>query len=457
MSTFDTLRIGQSGLRSAATALDVVGHNVSNASTEGYHTRTLGTSAAAPVAQAGVWLGMGTEVSEIRRAADDLLSARLVDAQGEGALQSSLHDTLSVVEAMFSETDASGISTTLSAFFDSLEAASLDPSDDSLRRGVLSAAGDLADSVSGTWSFLDSTADGTRSELSGSLEEINAALEEIASIQADIEGDADTIGQGDLLDRRDALVSELASSLGVSVSYGTDNEITLFLGGHALVNDGAARTLSYGTDAEGNPTISLSTGGSSYDVTASVGGAMGGLLQAHDAIRSLQDDLDEFASTFADAFNTQHAAGFDATGAAGGDFFSYSASGAAASFAVDSALAADPDLLALASDASASAGDGGNLTALIDLEDAALFGTDTAESFISGIYTTIGQQTAAAQTAGESAAATVEDLGTLYDSMTGVDLDAQAVEMIQWQAAYQAAARVIAAGNDMLDELMGLV
>ncbi|MFH1466334.1 MAG: flagellar hook-associated protein FlgK [Pseudomonadota bacterium] len=457
MSTFDTIRIGQTGLRAASTALDVVGHNVANASTEGYHARTLGTSAAAPVTEAGCWLGMGTEVSEIRRAADDLLSTRLVDAQGEGALQASLYDTLSVVETMFSETDEAGLSTRLSEFFDSLETASLDPSDSSLRRGVLSAAGSLASAVSDTWSFLESTAEGTRSELSGSLEDINAALEEIASLQAAIESDAGTIGQGDLLDRRDALVSELASSLGVSVSYGEGNELTLFLGGHALVNDGAARTLSYGTDADGDPVISLSTGGSSYDVTSSVGGAMGGLLQAHDTVSSLQDDLDEFAATFADAFNTQHAAGYDTDGAAGGDFFSYSASGAAASFAVDASLAADPNLMALAAAPTASAGDGGNLSALIDLQDATLFSSGTAETFISGIYSEIGQQTASASTASEGAAATIEDLGALYDSMTGVDLDAQAVELIQWQAAYQAAARVISAGDAMLDELMGLV
>jgi flagellar hook-associated protein 1 FlgK len=459
MATFDTIRIGLTGLRAASTGLDVVGHNVANASTEGYHARTLGTTSAAPVNQAGMWLGTGTSVAEIQRASDELLASRLTDSQGEASLQTSLYDTLSVVETMFSETDEAGLATALSEFFDSLEAATADPSDASLRSGILAAADALTGSVATTWTFLESTAEGTRSEISGSLESINEALEQIASLQESLASDAGTIGQGDLLDQRDQLVSELASSIGVSVVYGEGSEITLLLGGHAILNDTTARTLSYGTDADGNPVVSRSSGGSSYEVTDVVGGAVGGLLQAHETIRSLQADLDEFAATFADVINNQHMVGYDASGAAGGAFFTYTSGSAAASLAVEEALAADVDLLALAGSSSAEAGDGANLSSLIEIEGTGVFGSGglTAEQFISAIYTAIGQATSSASSAMETSAGSVEDLEALTAAVSGVDLDEQAVELIQWQAAYQAAARVIAAGDEMLGELMGLV
>lgn len=458
MSVLNTIRIGQTGLNAASAGIEVVGHNVSNANTEGYHNRTLGTSASSTVNQGSMYFGQGTSISEVARAGDELISSQLVASEGETAFQSSLYETLSVVETMFSETDQSGVATALQDLFDSLEAATIDPSDSALRSDVLYAAEDLASSVSTTYAFLDSSAEGVQTQVEDSLTSINEALAQVAELQESITKDADSTGQGDLLDQRDAIISELAASIGVTVDYGENNEVTLYLGSHALVNDTAARTLSYDTDTDGNPVISISADGGSYEVTDEVGGAIGGLLESHEVIRSVQADLNEFAETLADAFNTQHAAGYDSSGAAGGDFFSYTTGSAATSLAVDTSLAADPSLLALASSATASAGDGGNLDSLIAIQDAEIFasGTQTAEDFVSGVYAGIGQEVASASAAYDSASATTGDLQTLYSSLTGVDLDQAAVELIQWQAAYQAAARVIAAGDEMLGELMDM-
>ncbi len=283
MSVLNTIRIGQTGLNAASAGIEVTGHNVSNANTDGYHARTLGTSASSQVAQGGMWFGQGTAISEVARAGDELVSSRLIESQGESAFQSSLYESLSVVEAMFSETDGSGIATELSEFFDSLEAATVDPSDSALRTGVLNAASDLAASVGSTHSFLDANAESIRGEIETSLESINEALLQIAELQESIQTDAASVGQGDLLDQRDAIVSELASSIGATVEYGEGNEITVYLGAHALVNDTAARTLSFDTDSDGNPVLELSADGGSYEVTGSLGGAVGGLIAAHDA------------------------------------------------------------------------------------------------------------------------------------------------------------------------------
>jgi flagellar hook-associated protein 1 FlgK len=456
MSVLNTIRIGQTGLAAASAGIEVVGHNVSNANTDGYHSRTLGTSTSSTVNQSGMWFGQGTSISQVARAGDELIASQLVDAQGEGAYQSSLYDSLSVVESMFSETDGSGIATTLAEFFDSLTAATVDPSDSSLRSAVVSAAGNLVSSVGNTYSFLDSSAEGITSQIAQSVDSINEALQQIATLQESIVADADSVGQGDLLDQRDALIGELASSIGVSVDYGENNEVTLYLGGHALLNDTAARTLAYETDSSGNPVLTLSADGGSYDVTSSFGGAVGGLIEAHDTIRELQGDLDTFVETLADAINAQNAAGYDADGNVGGDIFTYTAGDAASSMALDSSLSSDPGLLAFAASPTASAGDGGNLESLIDLQDSGIFGSSglTAGDFVSSIYTTIGQRVAAASAGFESAAATTSDLESLYSSLTGVNLDEQAVELIQWQAAYQAAARVISASDELLGELM---
>ncbi len=459
MSLINSIRIGQTGLNAASAGIEVTGHNVSNANTDGYHARTVGTSTTAAVNQGSLWFGQGTSVAQVSRAGDELVSSRLIESQGEASYQSSLYDTLSVVEAMFSETDESGLATSLSEFFDSLEASTIDPSDSSLRSGVTGSASELAQSVGSTWSFLDNNAETIQGEIEQSLVSINDALQQIATLQESIVTDADSVGQGDLLDQRDALVTELAQSIGATVDYGDNNEITVYLGAHAIVNDTSARELSFSTDSDGNPVLSISADGGSYDVTDSFGGAVGGLIAAHDSIRDVQADLDTFAETFADAINVQHAAGYDASGAAGGDVFTYTSGSAASSLAVDTSLAADSSLLAFAASSTASAGDGGNLDSLIGIQSSAIFssGSQTAEQYVSGIYTNIGQQVSSASAAYEAANSTTSDLEALHSSITGVDLDTQAVELIQWQAAYQAAARVISASDQMLGELMELV
>ncbi len=456
MSLLSTLSVAQSGLQAASSAISVVGNNVANASTEGYHAKSLSTSTATSVLQSGSWFGTGTQIASIARASDNLLSEQLVDAQGDEARHSAASQILSVVEAEFSETDASGVATALSEFFDALEALTADPADNALRMDAVYAADALTASVQDAHSYLQSSADDAKGVIENQISSINETLEQIASLQQAISNDADTNGQGDLLDQRDALISELADSIGVSVEYGEDNEVTLFLDGHAILNDGEARTLSYGEDSDGNPTISLSSGEGSYEVTDGVGGSIGGQLDALAVIDALQSDLDSFVSNLADAFNAQHASGYDANGSAGGDLFSYTSGSEAASFQVSASILDDASLLALAGDASAAAGDGDNLSAMIDIQDQGIFGSasQTAEEFVSSIYATVGQEASAAAASADSAAATASDLDALHSAITGVNLDDEAVALIQWQAAYQAAARVISVTDELLGELM---
>ena len=53
--------------------------------------------------------------------------------------------------------------------------------------------------------------------------------------------------------------------------------------------------------------------------------------------------------------------------------------------------------------------------------------------------------------------AIVSDLTSLKDAAGAVDLDEEAVSLIQYQASYQAAARVVTTAADMLEILMGTV
>ena len=115
-------------------------------------------------------------------------------------------------------------------------------------------------------------------------------------------------------------------------------------------------------------------------------------------------------------------------------------------------------MIAAAANITAAAGDGGNLTLLI-AEEAALNhggGTETAQDAMSAIYAAVGRDVVRFQRQQESYEAQLFDLNELRTAISGVDLDEEAANLLQWQAAYEASARVISTTNELLDTLLAL-
>jgi len=465
MSILSILGVGNSGLRAASVGLETTGHNVANVATEGYSRRSVNQKTSTPNNRNGLFIGRGVEIDSIERSIDRFLGTRLVNATGDESESQMLYDTLAVAESVFDEGSSGSISSKLSAFFDDLEAMTVDPSDVSLRREVIASGQSLSNTVNETGEFLNASIESIDSEIEGYLDTINGMLVEIASYNNSIAGNgSDQLGAGDLLDSRDQLIVELAELVGVTVDYQADGQATVFLGGHALVMESSSRDLSIEVvSGSGIAEIKVETGTSVIDVTSFVGGEIGGLSAAQTEMAEWLEQLDTFVETFTDAFNAQHSSGFDATGAAGGDFFTYSAGPPLGdwtrSFSVDESLVEDMDLLAAAGDSTASAGDADNLALLVDLQDSLMFssGTETSEEFMAGLYASVGKTVAVAEIEMESSASQLSDIEMLRDSVSAVDMDEEGVALLQYQAAYEASSKVIQVANQMLDELMDLV
>lgn len=458
MGLMDALSTGARGLALASAGINVTTENVTGASTAGFSRRKLQTSQLAPVQQQGLWLGQGATALGVARQTDRLLGVRLVDSTGAQSMATTLSDSLNVVEAWFGTGETTGISESLAGFFDALGSATSDPSDESLRRSVVSAAEKLASTVSRVATGLQESVDSFDEQVSASLEDVNGTLAEIASLNGAIGKSGATSGPADLLDRRDQLVMSLAETVGATVELKADGQATVYIGGHAVVSGAEARELAAGEDADGNTTITVSMDEGEIDCTEAIGGKVGGYLEARELAQGWVDDLDDFAYNFGSAVNAQHAAGYDANGAAGGDVFSIgtSASGSAANLAINSSLADDPELCAFAGDSSAAAGDADNLEAILAIEDDTSTFGKTAAAKVSSIVADVGAATAGAESDAEAEAAMVSDLTTLRESVSGVDTDEEAVNLLQYQAAYRAAARVVSAADELLQQLLQL-
>lgn len=446
MGLLDTLRVGSSGLAAAGANIDATAQNVANSSTVGFHRRSVEQTVADPVISGIVAIGQGVSIDGIVRDNVALLGAQQVELAGDASAAASLHDALIQVEPLFDETTSDGLRTSIDAFFDALVEATTDPSELGLRAEVVATAEDVAQTVSATAVELDAALAQFEEDIELSLPPLTQQLQEVAALNERIIAKGGAEVAPDLADQRDAIIRDLGEEVGIVPRYEADGSATLLLDGHAVVTGNEARTLSYSP-----PTgVAISVDGG--NVIAEPGGRIGGLAEAHEKTAGYLDELNTFATEFATALNAQHAAGFDLNGVAGGDIFTFNPTNPAATLVLSSTLTAES--LAFAGDATAFAGDGVNLLALTDLEDQATVGGQTAGAFLSSLTNTVASDVATAASDAERTNELRADLDGLVQNLHGVDLDEEASRLIEFQAAYQAAAKVIQITNQMLGTLM---
>lgn len=457
MGVLDSLAIGRRALGAASAGINTTSQNVANAATPGYSRRRVLQQTSDPLQRGGLWLGTGVNVTGINRASDRFLGGRLVAAAGADAQASALESTLSVVQGYFDETSGTGLSEAYGSFYSSMSKLTSNPSDTGGRREVVESARTLASTVSRTAQGLADGIDAIDGSLADRITGINSDLSQIAALNAAIGKQGASTGPGDLLDRRDELIRGLGETAGATVDLAANGQATVFLGGIAVVSGKEARTLSVADDSLGVSQVFVSSDSGRLRVTDKLGGELGGLLSARTTMDGWLGQLDDFATNLASTVNAQHALGFDATGNPGGDVFSIDPSAPAQSLDVDSSLAGDPNLLAVAGAATADPGDGDNLTALLALRSTTTFsGSTTGATMLSSLTSSVGSEVASASADSTSLSAQLSDLQTQRDAISKVDTDEEAIKLIEFQTAYRAASRVIAAGDQMLQTLLAI-
>jgi len=115
------------------------------------------------------------------------------------------------------------------------------------------------------------------------------------------------------------------------------------------------------------------------------------------------------------------------------------------------------DDLAFASANTGLPGDQGNLASLIAGGTAAVLGGKSFGAATTDLTSLVASDTRKWQIESGSADAAAADAEQVFSNFTGVDLDQEAVELVRYQAAFQAAAKVIQVTDDMLGDLMSII
>ena len=256
---------------------------------------------------------------------------------------------------------------------------------------------------------------------------------------------------GSLEDQRDQDLTNLSNLIDTAVVYSNDGSVSVTTNnGTLLVSGNQSDDL---TTQVNSATGMHDVYAQGTDITSSIaGGQLQGLINARDSsIPSTQTSLDNLAAGVISAVNQQQSAGYDLNGAQGTDFFTPftpSASGSNAGAAATMTVAiTDPDQIAASSDG--TSGDNGNATALADLQNQSIDSGQTAGDYYSNLIDQVGNDVSNATSEQTAVGLVLQQLTNQQQSISGVSLDEEATNLISYQQAYEAAARVISTVDEL--------
>jgi len=457
------LNIGSSALLAAQTSLATTSHNISNINTDGYSRQRTHQGTQPANFEGGYYIGNGVGVTGVDRIFNQFLVNQLrtytsAESQQDGFLTFSKQ-----VDDLLGSSSLS-ISGGLEAFFNSVQEVANDPTSIAARQVMLTQGDLLANrfnTMDSQLGELDRQIDNT---ITASVKDINVLSQGIVDLNQSIsESLAAGYNPNDLLDKRDKLISDLSELVSVNVVEQDNGAVNVFIGnGQGLVVGNSRVALSTIADNSTNPPrTAIGYGPSQINITQQLsGGEIGGAILARtDVVDSTRAELDVLAESIVAAFNTAHGNGIDLNGNAGTDFFD--AAGTTA--ATINMNITDTRLIAASSTTDPGVGNNENALAMAALQtDKTTVVLDPGPPVISrsfndqysSIVSQVATRTNQATVTQETQAGLVSQIRQRAESVSGVNLDEEAANLIKFQQAYQAASQIITVSNTVFNSLI---
>ncbi|MEN9573754.1 MAG: flagellar hook-associated protein FlgK [Verrucomicrobiota bacterium] len=473
LGLFGTLALGTRALSAQRQGIETAGHNLANVNNPAYTRQRiqLRTSNALPTSIGPV--GTGVEVAALQQVRDGLLEARIASegsvtgywaAQqkslqyGQAALGQEIDRQATGAEgaAAASATGSPlGLAESIQTLFDGFQSVATNPTSIADRQALLQKAKSLASKFNLTDQRLDQLHTQLDAQLADDVSDVNELLAGIAALNDDI-GNAEVGGYGaanDLRDVRQEKINALAQLVRVDTAEDAVGNVTVSINGTTFVS-GRERTdtLALYDAGGGQQLLRAATSGTALTLTS---GAMQGTIDARDgALTTLRTDLSSLAALFITNVNAAHSAGFSLTGSTGAAFFTGTD---ASTMAVNATLAGNPSLFQAAGVSGAS-GDNQTALALAQLAQTRHAGLNqqTFQQHYGQTVAALGQSLATANEQSSDQSAVTRLLQTQRASVSGVSLDEEMADLLKFQKAFAASAKLITTVDEMLDIVVNL-
>lgn len=429
----NSLYIAQSGLSTSRYSVDVTSNNIANENSEGYVKRVVNTSEINYTNSNQI--GSGVSFDGVTRTTSDYLYDKLISQNSLASYYEQEDSILSELEIIFSETDDSGFSTRLSDFFDSLESLRSDSTNLIYQNEVSTQALAIVNDLNRLNNSINETIKNTIEQLENQVDSVNNILGQIAYLNEEIFKNGNS--SNDLLDKRDFLEKELSNYVNIDVSE-ENGMYSLKIGDVSVIfNNTNLSELSIDTDFINldNLDTTLKIYNESLNLTS---GSLKALSQelttSTSNISFYKQSLDDFVTALVTyTTNNSNVPLFSGTD-------------------IESLTFEENNLFLLTSD------DLENL-AQMQWNQNITIGTisDTSFSeFYQNLLVTISSNVENNNFKLESQNIIVNSLETTYDELTKVDSDEEMINLLQYQAAYEANAKVITVVDEMLQTLLNM-
>ena len=459
-STFFGINTALRGLEAQQTGLNVTGHNIANASTQGYSRQEVDLQTSDPIdlpGNAAGQLGSGVTVADVKRAHDSFIQQQIIYQNGSQASQQSLSDTLAQVSDVYNAPSSQGFGSLLSGYFTAWQGLANNPSDTPSRSAVIAQGTALASGFNAAASALTALQTNEDGKVAPLVTQVNTIAQSIAALNGQITAVSAT-GQSpnDLQDKRDALVNQLSQIVGIQYNETPQGAANISLrGGGSLVQGVTSFALSTAADASRpNVTDILDQNGRPLTISD---GQLGGAITARDTtIQGQLDSLNTLAANVMSAVNAFHTTNYDANGKPGEAFFTGTN---AASMSVNPTVAADPAKVAAATSLSASGGsnpeDGSGALSIAQLQEKPAAGqAATVQAQYAGTISALGVAAQQANVNADTGGLVLQHLQAQQSSVSGVSLNEEASNLLQYQQAYAASARVISMMDQTISDMI---
>ncbi len=322
------LNVGARSLSAAQGSLGTIAHNIANANTAGYSRQEAVLTTSPGTYSGSGFFGRGVDISTVRRQYDQFLVASVQNSTSQASAASARSSALEGLDSVFADAEL-GIGAAVDAVFSAAGNMASRPADMTARQSFVSSAGQLAERITTVGSQLADMGRQADARLTQDATQVNLRLTELKALNTRI-AQAQASGQApnDLLDQRDVAMQSLGSLMAVTTVAASDGSLNIFTtSGAALLVGGQQAQMKTVPDAA-DPTqlsVQLTIGSTSQKLDAAdlAGGSLAGTLRFRDEdLAAAVNQIGRIAQVGADRFNTQQAAGVDASGAQGTALFS---------------------------------------------------------------------------------------------------------------------------------------
>ena len=461
--------VGKSGLMASKSALSTTGHNIANVNTEGFSRQRVEQTSGPTIPAGAGQGGTGVRISGITRANDEYLNRRIEKETKHFGAAEERDIYLSQAEQIFNEANTDGLNRLTTNFFNDFRKLSTQPEDTAVRSAIRESGKRLTRDIYRMNLELREIQSNIDARLDGYVGEFNSLTKLVRDFNNMI--DRASLGEGeapDLLDQRDVAMKRLGELAEISVSRDESNMVTITLAGKVAVVSGShmrlLETRRTPANAEsgkrGNSVSVYAMDHTPFDITSYLKqGRMGSLVEVRDTdLKTSYDQLNDVAFALANSVNALHSQGFGADDVTGRNFFSdiRDRSSAAESLKLSDAVLNSADAIA-AGRTKGAPGDNRIAIAISNLSSAKGF-VDGSDKTIADLYNAmVGELGTKAGSATRTLHFQKDVLGQLEgfkESLVGVNLDEETTNLVRFQHAYAANAKVITVADEMMQTIL---